>query len=130
MSDDDNNPEIKEIPIRDIRPGPIRHESLTPSQLERARVIYKCLEPFLKMPFEKFELNFLRDMHPEQEIQIWSCIAVSHQQFLQQNPAVSFEDAERAYKAFLMISMGAERPADIDESQWRNFEEIYEGRDS
>ena len=42
----------------------------------------------------------------------------------------TIDDAKLALKAFLMISMGADRPNSIDESQWQSFEAIYEGRDA
>lgn len=110
-----------------LRPSPIQHESLTDNQLERVRVIYQSLGPYLNTAFEQFELNFERDENPEQEIQAWSRIAFAHQTFLQRNPAATQQDVERAFKALLLVSMRAPRADDIPASIWESLEAIYEG---
>lgn len=128
MSAEEDEPKIEQVELSKLRPGPPRHESLAEDQLIRARVIYKLLSPYLKTTFEQFESNFLRDAHPEQEIRIWSQIALAHQTFLQRNTDATDADAERAFKAFLLMSMGAPRTNDIPVSIWEPLAAIYEGR--
>lgn len=128
MAHEPDEPEIRYVDPKDLSHGPIRHESLTLEQLKRARLIYDCLGRFIGMPFETFELNFLRDMHPDREIEIWACIALAHQTFLQRQPDATEEDARLALKAFLLMSMAARRPDDIPVQTWESLEAIYEGR--
>jgi hypothetical protein len=56
-----DEPEIRHVNPKDLRPGPICHESLTDEQTETIRQIYEILSPYLNTSFEQFELNFLRD---------------------------------------------------------------------
>jgi hypothetical protein len=51
------------------------HDSLTDEQTETIRQIYGILSPYLNGSSEQFELNFLRDLHLEREILIWTLIA-------------------------------------------------------
>ncbi len=60
-----------------IRIGPIRHESLSPELLERISAVYEVIGPYLDTNLEKFELNFMRDSHPENEVAIWMSITAA-----------------------------------------------------
>ena len=125
MSDD---PIHRHVNPKDLKLGPIRHEELTEGQLERVRMIYQCVGPFIGTPFEQFELNFLRDTHPEREIHIWSCIVFAHQKFLMRKPNISMAEVRRAFYCILLISMGATRPDDIPAPLWESLEGIYDGK--
>jgi hypothetical protein len=122
-----DQPEIRRVKLSNLTAGPIRHEALTDKQLERARLIYACLGPFIGTPFEQFELNFLRDMNPDKEIHIWSCIAVAHQKFLKRKPGVSEDEARLAFTGLLLNSMGATKPDDMPAPLWKSLERIYDG---
>src|SRR5215831_10674511 len=56
---------------RTLRPGPIRHESLPPDLLGQIKAVYEVIGPHIDMTLEQFEIDFMRDMHPEREIAIW-----------------------------------------------------------
>ncbi len=127
MSDEPNEPDVRYVKISDLTAGPIRHEALTDKQLERVRLIYRCIGPFIETPFEQFELNFLRDMHPDREIHIWSCIALAHQKFLKQKPDASEAQVKLAFTGLLLISMGATKPDDIPAPLWESMERMYDG---
>src|SRR5215472_2835133 len=60
---------------RTLRPGPIRHESLPPDLLGQIRAVYDVIGPHIGMTLEQFEIEFMRDMHPEREVAIWCGIA-------------------------------------------------------
>lgn len=128
MSSVNNETRIAEFKLCKIWPDPVDPKPLTEEQLKRTRAIYKCLGTYLNTNLEQFELNFERDQNPEQEIQIWSHIAAAHQTFLQRNTDATGADAERAFKAFLLMSMGAPRTGDIPASIWESLAAIYEGR--
>lgn len=58
-----NEPEY--IDPKQLRPGPIRHESLSPELLERIRAVYDVIGTYLDTNLENFELDFMRDFHPD-----------------------------------------------------------------
>jgi hypothetical protein len=52
------------IDPKQIRPGPIRNESLPPEMLEQIEAILNVIGRYIGMPLEQFEIGFMRDMHP------------------------------------------------------------------
>ena len=55
---------------RELRPGPIRHESLPPDLLGQIRAVYDVIGPLIDMTLEQFEIYFMRDLHPEREVAV------------------------------------------------------------
>ena len=53
-----------------IRPGPIRHESLSDEILEQVRSIFEIIGPNVETTLEQFEINLMRDAAPEDEVVI------------------------------------------------------------
>src|SRR4029077_8843119 len=80
--DDENNPEIRKINPANIQRGPLRRESLTKVQEQRVHPIHRYVKPYLEMTLEEFEITFLRDSHPDREINVWSAIVQAHSNFL------------------------------------------------
>ena len=64
-----NDPEP--IDPSELRSGPIRHDSLPPELLEHVRAVFDVVGPYLNTTLEQFEIGFMRDMHPEDEVAIW-----------------------------------------------------------
>jgi hypothetical protein len=96
-----------------IRPGPIRHDSLPPKLLEQIEAIYGLVGPYLNSTLEQFEIGFMRDMHPETEVAIWCSIAAAwlayHEKHLKGE--VQPEDVEKKLiGALIGISAGVEDP--------------------
>jgi hypothetical protein len=60
-----------------LRPGPIRNESLPPELLERIGAVFDVIGPYIKMPLEQFEIGFMRDAHPEREVAVWCGITAA-----------------------------------------------------
>ena len=60
--------ERKPVDPKQLRPGPIRHETLPPELLERVKAIYDVIGPYINMTLEQFEIIFMRDAHPETEV--------------------------------------------------------------
>lgn len=69
-----------------LRPGPIRHESLPPEMLEQIKAVFDVVGSYLDTTLECFEVGFMRDMHPESEVAIWCSITAAwlayHEKFL------------------------------------------------
>ena len=96
---------------RELRPGPIRHESLPPDLLGQIRAVYDVIGPHLDMTLEQFEIDFMRDMHPEREVALWCRIAkawlADHEDFLG-NETLPNEEERKLLGALVAISTGVE----------------------
>jgi hypothetical protein len=94
-----------------LRPGPTRHGSLPPDLLEQIRAVYDVIGPYLGMTLEQFEIDFMRDMHPEREVALWYRIAKAwlayHEDFLG-NETLPNEEERKLLGALVAISTGVE----------------------
>lgn len=106
---ENSQPEVRTVKISDLKPGPIQHESLPPELLAKISKLYAFLGPYLSTTLEQFELGFMRDMHPENEIAIWSAIAFAFQNYVVKfgdGKPPSKEDGTNLVSAIILISMG------------------------
>jgi hypothetical protein len=105
---EDHMTDPEPIDPRDVRPGPIRHESLSTALLEQIRAVYEVIGPFLGTTLEQFEIRFMRDLTPETEVAVWCMIAAAwisyHERYLgdEEQP----EEVEK--KLIISISSGVE----------------------
>lgn len=101
----------KRIDPKKLRPGPIRHESLPPDMLEKIKAIYDVIGPYFGKTLEQFEINFMRDMHPETEVAIWCSITAAwlayHEKFLNDEDQPD-EDEKKLLSSLIVISTGVE----------------------
>ena len=58
-----------------IRPGPIRHKTLSAEMLRDIRDCYDRAGKYWVRTLEEFEIGFMRDAEPEIEIAVWKRIA-------------------------------------------------------
>ena len=124
-----NEPEY--IDPKQLRPGPIRHESLSPELLERIRAVYDVIGPYLDTNLEKFELNFMRDSHPESEVAIWFGITaawISYHETYLNSEVLPDEEERKILGALLVISMGVTDVAKmkVSEDVGRKLLECYD----
>ena len=96
---------------RELRPGPIRHESLPPDLLEQIKAVYEVIGRYVGMTLEQFEIDFMRDMHPQREIALWFRIAKAwlayHEDFVG-NETLPNEEERKLLGALVAISTGVE----------------------
>ena len=94
-----------------LRPGPIRHESLPPALLEQIQAVFDVIGPYTGMTLEQFEIGFMRDMHPESEVALWCRITKAwmayHEDFLE-NEIQPDEEERKLLGALIAISTGME----------------------
>jgi hypothetical protein len=92
-----------------LRPGPIRHESLPAELLDQIRAVYEVIGPHIDMTLEQFEIEFMRDMHPQREVALWFRIAKAwlayHEDFLG-NKTLPDEEERKLLGALVAISTG------------------------
>jgi hypothetical protein len=97
-----------------LRPGPIRHESLPPELLEQIGAVYEVIGPYLNTTLERFEIGFMRDMHPEREVALWCRIVKGwlayHEDYLG-NETLSTEEERKLLAALIAISTGVKDPS-------------------
>ena len=94
-----------------LRPGPIRNETLSPDLLEHIKAVYELVGPYLDTTLEQFEIGFMRDMHPENEVTIWCSITAAwldyHEEFLG-GEWQSANDEKKLLAALIAISTGVD----------------------
>ena len=100
-----------------LRPGPIRNESLSAELLEQIKAVFDVIGPYIGMTLEQFEIEFMRDMHPEREVAVWLSIAAAwlayHEKYL--NDETLPDDQERnMLGALIAISTGVEDVAKLN----------------
>jgi len=85
--------------------GHICHEQLSPESEQVCREVYASVGRFLEPSFEQWELGFLRETNPEQELRVWQAIAESFAAYTAEHP-----DCEQltAICSFVAISLGGE----------------------
>ena len=105
------SPDPEYIDLSQVRPGPIRHESLPPELLETVRVVYGVLGRYLNMTLEQFEIGLMRDRTPGDEVAIWGSIAAAwleyHEKYLG-DELLPDKDEKKMIDALISISFGIE----------------------
>ena len=99
------------IDPKKLRPGPIRNESLPPEMLEQIRAVYDVIGNYVSNSLEQFEISFMRDANPADEVAIWCSITAAwiayHEEHLG-DELLSDEDEKKLLAALISISTGVE----------------------
>ena len=99
------------IDPKQLRPGPIRNETLTPEMLEQIRAVYDVIGSCVSTSLEQFEIGFMRDANPADEVAIWCSITAAwlayHEQHLG-DELLPDEDEKKLLAALISISTGVE----------------------
>lgn len=97
-----------------IRPGPIRNESLSPDLLELIRAVYDVVGRYLSTTLEDFEIGFLRDTSPQEEVAVWCSITAAwiayHEKHIG-NALLTDSVEKKLLAALIAISTGVQDPA-------------------
>ena len=103
--------EPEHVDPKQLRPGPIRNESLPPELLDQIKAVFDVIGPYIDMTLEQFEIGFMRDMHPESEVALWFRITKGwlayHEDFLA-NETLPNEEERKLLGALIAISTGIE----------------------
>lgn len=102
-----NEPEF--IDPGQLRPGPIRNESLPDELLEQIRAVFDVIGPYLDTTLEQFEIGFMRDMNPASEVIVWCSITAAwiayHEKYLN-DEALPDDEEKKLIAALIVISTG------------------------
>ena len=102
------------VKTQNVEAGPIRHETLTPEQINRLRTVQATLEEVDASPLEKWIDDFKRDVNPDREIDIYEAIAHAYQAFCS---ARSRTPAQKQDAYGLLL----ERSGTTDDNALRNY---------
>jgi hypothetical protein len=114
------------IDFSKIKPGPIRHQQLSPELQALAKESWDEVGRFVPYcrSFEDWELGFMRDSDPEGQIRWWLMVAKAMRRFRFFSPSEA--QARNALKCFLGISMAADKPLDIAPALWSQCASIWQ----
>ena len=105
------------IDPRQIRPGPIRHESLRAELLAQIKAVFDVIGSYLGTTLEQFEVTFMRDTDPEIEVALWCSITSAwlayHEQFLADELLPDHEE-RKLLSALIAISAGVADVAQLN----------------
>ncbi len=121
--------ELREVPLEDIKQGPIRHKKgLTPLLEEFARILFSKVGHFVYPTFEQWELGFMRDMHPWREILIWENIARTFDLYITEHPEAA--NSEQVVGTIVSISTGqvSENETETEKELRKLFIEAYKNQ--
>ena len=94
-----------------IRPGPIRHDSLPLELLHQIKDVFDVVGPYIGKTLEHFEINFMRDSDPASEVVIWQSIVAAwrayHEKFLGGRTLPDAQE-KKLFGALILISTGVE----------------------
>jgi len=99
--------DIRQVKISDIQEGPIRHQTLSDTFVQRVKDFKQALSEVELTPLENTLENFQRDMHPERELKIWERMASTYQWTIIANPGLSLLEKKDVLGVLLGISVGS-----------------------
>lgn len=100
---------IETVRFSQIRPAPIRHESLPADLLPRIEATYRAIGHYQCPSLEQWELGFMRDTNPEGEVAVWEVLAKAFHIYKQKcwkGGRLKRKRASQIIAALSMISWG------------------------
>jgi hypothetical protein len=94
----------KYTPLRELKPGPIRHEDFPQGFLIRMKLVYRILEEVIGFPMDRLIRTLQRDLHPEEELAIWERIAAAYSD-LTRSRKLKRDEKREIFANLLSISM-------------------------
>lgn len=94
---------VESVDPRTLIPGPIRRRSLPRELMNRILIIHGVFQEVVPLPLSTTIDNFLRDLNPEHEVEVWESMASI---YLMTSPRLrNFRDRKTLYAALLRWSM-------------------------
>ena len=118
------NAERQYIKLSDLKPAPIRHETLPFSIKVRSKIIIHILGNVSGINLETFIENLQRDLRPSRELEIWEVIAAAFLDYVASHD-LTHEQAKQVYRVLLRCSLGALSDEDIAEFPALDESEVY-----
>ena len=94
--------------IASLKPGQIRHQGLSPKQMERIYKLRDTLAEVEHSSIEKWVDNFKRDANPDKELAVWERIADGYTRYCTKR-LLSIEAKKDVFQLLLLRSMASEQ---------------------
>ncbi|MCR1024119.1 hypothetical protein NQT66_04835 [Cellulophaga baltica] len=105
-------PKIEVVEVEELTPSPVSSSSLTETQLAHIKRIHQTFEEVYPISLEETIKNFKRDLHPDNEINIWLAMTNAYEPFAAANTgAEKLAHRKEVYKLVLMRSMMPDKEA-------------------
>jgi hypothetical protein len=101
-------PDARWVDPASLKPGPIKHQGLSPKQLERIYKLRDTLAEVEHSPIDKWVDNFKRDANPDKELAIWERIADGYTRYCSKR-RLSIEAKKDVFQLLLLRSMASEQ---------------------
>jgi len=95
----------KQIPISQLKRGPIRHEQLSLSLTARINYLRQVLDEVYPQSIEKWLDEFQRDANPESEVVWWERLTRCYLAYTEPKD-LSFKQKQAAFKILFTLGMG------------------------
>lgn len=106
-----DDPKEAKVPANEIEPGRFRRESSPQEFREQIEAVHRLIGRYLGLTLEEFNIGFMRDSCPEDEVVIWCRIATVwyeyHDRFLD-GDRLPDDQEEQIVAALIAISAGEE----------------------
>ncbi|MEZ5944925.1 MAG: hypothetical protein R3C18_26370 [Planctomycetaceae bacterium] len=99
------------IDPKNLRPGPIRNETLPPEMLEQIRTVFDVIGNYVSNSLEQFEISFMRDANPADEVAIWCSVTAAWIAYQEEHLGDELrpdDDEKKLLAALISISTGVE----------------------
>jgi hypothetical protein len=97
---------LKRVKLDQLKPGPIRHDELSPSLIARIASMQKTLEEVFPQTLEKWLDSFQRDAHPENEVAWWERVARCYTDYTSQHE-LNPKQKQAVFKIIFTLAMGS-----------------------
>src|SRR5262245_60235642 len=102
----DHNAQLADL--YSLKPGTIKHQGLSPNQMERIYKLRDTLAEVEHSSIEKWVDNFKRDANPDKELAIWERIAAGYTRYCSKR-LLSIEAKKDVFQLLLLRSMASEQ---------------------
>ncbi|MEO8255531.1 MAG: hypothetical protein ABI554_14210 [Flavobacterium sp.] len=118
--------QVQKINPNDIRINEVVHDSLTSEQIEKIKTIHNIFAEVDKSSLEQTITDFKRDLHPDNEIEIWLQMANAYKNYLSKN-SKNLEEKKEIFKLILCRSMmNTEKAIENSDLKYLNKEDAEE----
>jgi hypothetical protein len=115
------------IDPKNVRPGKIKHDGLGLDWEEIARHTYNVVGHLVKPTYEQWELDFLRDQNPQQELFLWLLISDSFEAATAERQDL---DERTILGDLILISAGGQSQYDLGEIYLKATKKYQRGNDT
>ena len=96
----------KRVSPNDLKPGPIRHEQLSPSLIARIEYLRSTLEEVYPQSMAAWLDGFQRDAHPEGEVLWWERLSRCYVEYTSPKE-LNAEQRKAAFNVICKLGLGA-----------------------